>query len=234
MRLISQYLLLFIFSLAVSCSNTAQTGGSVGPDAFEKGIQQKNVQILDTRTAGEYRSGHIPGALQADWTDEQQFNDRTAHLDKNRPVYVYCLSGARSAEAAKYLREQGFKEVVNMQGGISGWRRAGKSLEAADISKAQTARADYDVLTASSSVVLVDFGAEWCPPCKKMEPVLAEFMKEQGEKVKLVKMDGGNEIALMQALQVEALPTFILYKNGQVAQRKQGVMTKEELNGWVK
>jgi thioredoxin len=81
--------------------------------------------------------------------------------------------------------------------------------------------------------VLVDFGAEWCPPCKKMEPVIAEFLKEQSEKVKLVKMDGGNEIELMKTLKVDALPTFILYKKGQESIRKQGVMTKEELNAWV-
>jgi thioredoxin len=233
MRFYFQFICILFLSVCSSCSNTAQTKGTVSPDEFEKGIQQKNVQILDTRTAGEYRNGHISGALQADWTNEQQFTDRTSHLDKNKPVYVYCQTGVRSGEAAIYLREQGFKEVVNMQGGLSAWRKNGKSLEAADVSKAQMSRSDYDLATNSQNIVLVDFGAEWCPPCKKMEPVLAEFMKEQGEKVKLVKMDGGNEIELMKTLKVDALPTFILYKKGQETIRKQGVMTKEELTAWV-
>ena len=234
MRIYFQFLIIFILSVSSSCSNTAQTTGSVSPDEFEKAIQQKNVQILDVRTAGEYQTGHISGALQADWTNEQQFIDRTSHLDKNKPVYVYCLSGGRSSAAAKYLREQGFKEVVNMQGGISAWRKSGKNLEATDVSKAQMARADYDDATRSNNLVLVDFGAEWCPPCKKMEPILAEFIKEQGDKVKLVKMDGGNEIELMKTLKVDALPTFILYNKGQETKRNQGVMTKEELTGWLK
>jgi len=104
MRVYFQFIIIFLLSVSSSCSNTAQTTGSVSPDEFEKAVQQKNVQILDTRTAGEFQSGHISGALQADWTDEKQFIDRTSHLDKNRPVYVYCLSGARSSDAAEYLR----------------------------------------------------------------------------------------------------------------------------------
>jgi thioredoxin len=147
---------------------------------------------------------------------------------------VYCLSGARSSAAAEYLREKGFKEVVNMQGGISAWRRSGKKLEATDLSKAQMSRAAYDETTRSNEIVLVDFGAEWCPPCKKMEPVVTAFMNEQGNNVKLIKMDGGNEIELMKALKVDALPTFILYRKGQETVRKQGVMTKEELTAWVR
>ena len=67
--------------------------------------------------------------------------------------------------------------------------------------------------------VLVDFGAEWCPPCKKMEPVLNQFMKQNATKLTLVKMDGGVETELMKTLNVDALPTFILYKNGKEVKR---------------
>jgi thioredoxin-like negative regulator of GroEL len=78
----------------------------------------------------------------------------------------------------------------------------------------------------SAQFVLVDFGAEWCPPCKKMEPVLKDFMNENSSKLTLVKMDGGIETALMKSLNVEALPTFILYKNGVEVKRKQGLVSK--------
>jgi thioredoxin len=147
---------------------------------------------------------------------------------------VYCLSGGRSGAAAEYLRSQGFREVTNMSGGINGWKQAGKPLIAEDPQKAQTARSDYDALAISAPTVIMDFGAEWCPPCRKMEPILAAFMKDKSEKVvKLQKMDGGSETELMKTLKVEALPTFILYKNGQEVKRLQGVMTAEELEKWV-
>ena len=233
MRLFTQYSFLFLLTIFISCNNTAQTAGNLNPDEFEKALASNNIQLLDVRTAGEYRSGHINGSLQADWLNTVEFDSRTIHLDKSKPVYVYCQSGARASEAAKSLREKGFKEVVNLKGGISAWKKSGKKLVGEDASKTQTSQPDYDALTSSASLVLVDFGAEWCPPCKKMEPVIASFMQEQGSKVKLVKMDGGNEITLMKTLQVEALPTFILYSNGKEAKRKQGIITKEELEGWV-
>ena len=67
-----------------------------------------------------------------------------------------------------------------------------------------------------------------------MEPVLEAFMKQNSKKLTLVKMDGGIETALMKSLNVEALPTFILYKNGKEVKRKQGLVTQEEFNSWLK
>jgi thioredoxin-like negative regulator of GroEL len=67
-----------------------------------------------------------------------------------------------------------------------------------------------------------------------MEPVLNQFMKENATKLTLVKMDGGVETELMKALKVDALPTFILYKNGKEVKRKQGIVSKEEFTSWLK
>jgi len=234
MRFFNTFFFPLFLTIFISCNTIAQTAGNLTPEEFEKALANKNIQLLDVRTAGEYRSGHINGSLQADWLNTAEFDSRTIHLDKSKPVYVYCQSGARSSEAAKSLVEKGFKEVVNLKGGISAWKKSGKKLEAEDASKMQTSQPDYNALTSSSSLVLVDFGAEWCPPCKKMEPVIASFMQEQGSKVKLVKMDGGIETGIMNTLKVEGLPTFIIYRNGKETNRKQGIMSKEELEGWVK
>jgi thioredoxin-like negative regulator of GroEL len=81
---------------------------------------------------------------------------------------------------------------------------------------------------------LVDFGAEWCPPCRKMEPILQSFAKDNADKVSLLKMDGGLETELMKMLKVEALPTFILYKDGKEIKRKQGLVSRDEFNDWIK
>lgn len=220
--------------LLSSCTNQAQPAGELPPEAYGKAIGTAGVQLLDVRTAGEYRSGHLKGALQADWRDSTQFADRTQHLDKNRPVYVYCLSGGRSAAAAQNLRAKGFREVTNLAGGFSAWKTAGMPVEADDPQKPQTAKSAYDALTASAPVVLVDFGAEWCPPCRKMEPVLKAYMEGKSQqKIRLVKLDGGSETELMKELKVMALPTFILYRNGVEEKRLQGVMTGPELEKWV-
>jgi thioredoxin-like negative regulator of GroEL len=58
-------------------------------------------------------------------------------------------------------------------------------------------------------------------------------MKENTNKLTLIKMDGGIETELMKSLNVEALPTFILYQNGKEVKRKQGLVSKEEFNSWL-
>jgi thioredoxin-like negative regulator of GroEL len=59
-------------------------------------------------------------------------------------------------------------------------------------------------------------------------------MTENKEKLSLIKMDGGIETELMKSLKVEALPTFILYKDGIEIKRKQGLVSKEEFVSWIK
>ena len=204
----------------------------IKPAEFANAIKAQNIQVLDVRTADEYKSGHLPNALQANWLNKTEFADRTQHLDKNKTVYIYCLSGGRSGAAGAVLISQGYK-VINMEGGINGWKNANLPLEGAGNVK-QTSMDSYKGQINSTTLVLVDFGAEWCPPCRKMEPVLQSFMKENSKKLTLVKMDGGVETDLMKSLNVEALPTFILYKNGKEIKRKQGLVSKEEFNSWIK
>ncbi len=196
----------------------------LGIDEFQKKISGKDVQILDVRTIGEYNTGFLKNALQADWNNRAQFNDRTQHLDKSKPVYVYCASGVRSASAAAALREKGFN-AINMEGGMNAWKKAGKPVEGAT-NDGRISASDYQKFTADKGLVLVDFGAPWCPPCKKMEPVMAEVKKMPGVIVRYV--DGGANTDLMNTNKIEAMPTFILYKNGKEVWRKQGIVTVEE------
>ena len=228
-----KYFLSSFLFMITACSLNGQQANAINPDAFLKAMSAGNIQVLDVRTADEYKSGHINNALQANWLDKNEFNDRTSHLDKNKTVYIYCLSGGRSGAAAEVLRTKGYN-VINLEGGINAWKRESKPLVGVDPNAKQTSMASYEGQVRSTNIVLVDFGAEWCPPCKKMEPVLDAFMKQNNKKLTLVKMDGGIETALMKSLKVEALPTFILYKNGKEVKRKQGLVTQEEFNSWLK
>ncbi|MEN9745137.1 MAG: hypothetical protein RL640_975 [Bacteroidota bacterium] len=226
-----RFLLYFSFLIFMSCSSNGQQ--SLKPTAFNAFIQKEGAQILDVRTADEYKSGHIKFALQANWMNKSEFKDRTASLDKSKPVYIYCLSGGRSSAAAGELRMQGY-EVINLEGGINAWKANGIALEGVDPNTKQTSMEAYNGQINSNALTLVDFGAEWCPPCRKMEPILQSFVSENKSKLALIKMDGGIETALMLSLKVEALPTFILYKDGKEIKRKQGLVSREEFNDWLK
>src|SRR4051812_6406826 len=121
MKIFNSFIATVIFSsILFSCS--AQTRTSLTADEFEKAITtQENIQVLDVRTHGEYFSGHIQNSLQADWNDGKEFERRLAFIDKNKPVYVYCLAGGRSAAAAQKMRNAGFKNVYELKGGTNAW-----------------------------------------------------------------------------------------------------------------
>src|SRR6478735_3022865 len=223
--------LAFVLGLFFCCAGYAQDG--LSSTEFEKRINTEHPQILDVRTATEYQSGHLKNSLQADWLITDQFAERVKYLDKTKPVLVYCASGMRSAAAAKWLLANGFVDVKNLKSGLISWKQEGKPIEAEN-NKAQLSIDKYKELVASGDKVLVDFGAEWCPPCKKMEPVLKQLQTEMTGQFKLVKVDGGNDMDVMKTQNVESLPVFIIYKNGKEVWRKQGVVELSELKAKLK
>lgn len=77
--------------------------------------------LIDVRTPDEFSQGHLPNAVNIDWNGNN-FNTQIAALDKTKPVYVYCLSGARSGSAADKMRTDGFTEVYELSGGIKQWK----------------------------------------------------------------------------------------------------------------
>lgn len=195
---------------------------------FEKRMNVQQLQLLDVRTAGEYQSGHLKNALQADWLNKEQFTERIKYLDKTNPILVYCASGIRSEQASKWLLDNGFKEVHHLKGGLTSWKMESKPVEGGE-NKIQLTLSSYKALSVSADIVLVDFGADWCPPCKVMQPVLTQLQAELKDKFTWVKVDGGIDINVMKAMQVDALPTFIIYKNGKETWRKKGVTQLSEL-----
>jgi rhodanese-related sulfurtransferase len=69
----------------------AQMNPNLTADEFERAVEKDSIQLLDVRTPGEYTAGHIKNTLLADWNDEKEFYRRIAFIDKQIPVYVYCL-----------------------------------------------------------------------------------------------------------------------------------------------
>lgn len=220
--------IIFLFAFnTVSC--LAQIKTSLTASEFEAGIVNKDsVQLLDVRTAQEYNSGHLKNALLADWKDKNEFERRIGFIDKQKPVYIYCLGGGRSAAAAAKMRAAGYVNVFELKGGINAWKADSKEIEGQTNEK-QMSREDLDKAINASRIVLVDFGAEWCPPCRQMQPVLKNLQKNNPGKFTLVKVDGGKDEALLKQYSVTALPVFILFKNGKQVWRKDGVAAEKEI-----
>lgn len=193
---------------------------------FSHAIANKDAQILDVRTADEYQSGHIANALQANWLDAKEFKSRTLHLDKTKTIYIYCQSGGRSASAQKALIQAGY-QVVNLEGGMSNWRMQQMPVEGAG-NAVQMRVADFEKLIQSNEYVLVDIGAIWCPPCRKMQPVMDALKQTPPKPFYFLEVDGGQDMEVMKWVNADDLPTFILYKNGKEVWRKVGVTAQAD------
>jgi len=85
-----------------------------------------------------------------------------------------------------------------------------------------------DVLS-SKKAVLVDVWASWCAPCRAMEPVLEQLQEEVKEWAEIVKLDATSEMELAQELGVNSLPTFLIYKDGQIVDSTIGATSKSNL-----
>lgn len=81
-------------------------------------------------------------------------------------------------------------------------------------------------------LVLVDFHATWCGPCRMLDPVLDELIKDNSE-LKLVKVDVDESRELASQYQVMSVPTLILFKDGQVVDTQNGFLPKEMLEAWI-
>lgn len=82
--------------------------------------------------------------------------------------------------------------------------------------------------------VLVDFWAEWCPPCKAMDPILDQLSGELAGKVKIVKLDVETNPSTVTAYNVRAMPTLIVFKDGEPVDMKVGAgQSRVQLTKWL-
>ncbi|WP_019504046.1 thioredoxin [Pleurocapsa sp. PCC 7319] len=86
-----------------------------------------------------------------------------------------------------------------------------------------------DLLESTEIPVLVDFYATWCGPCQMMTPILEQVGANLRDRLQVVKIDTDKYPNIASKYQIEALPTLVLFKNGEPAERIEGVLQAPQL-----
>ncbi len=213
----------------------AQVAANLDATAFYTKLKQSpTAHIIDVRTPGEFAQGIIPKSVNID-ISTNSFPDRIAKLDKKKPVFVYCLTGSRSVYAMNYMKSIGFTEIYNLAGGILRWRAA----RYPEVSpSAQTAQkpastgmtmAQYQALFNTNKIVIINFSAEWCAPCKRMKPYLDELARDYKDKLVVVRIDADANKTLLNQLKIDNVPVLSIYKNKKHIWTHKGFVSKEDV-----
>jgi thioredoxin len=220
--------LLFIGFLFTSCNGQTNANyESIEAVNFAEKIKTTpQAAIIDVRSPEEFAGQHIDNAINIDWNGDN-FDGKIGKYDKSKPIFVYCMSGGRSKQAAEKLAELGYTKIYELQGGIMKWNAAGLSVQSDKI--IGMCSQEYNELLNTDKIVLIDFYAEWCAPCKKMTPFLIKMQKEMADKVTIVRLNADENKTLISQLKIEELPTLFIYKDNKILWKHSGFISEEDL-----
>jgi len=227
--------LLFTAFLLMNCKdktgtnaeNAKSTSESLAPNAFSEKLKATSeAQLIDVRTPEEFNSKHLDNAQNIDYNGSD-FDTEIAKLDKNKPTFVYCLSGGRSSSAVAKMQEMGFTELYNLEGGMMKWNALG--LGGKKVAQGGMTMVEFQKLLQTDKKVLVDFNAKWCGPCQRMAPFIEKMKEELKDKVTIISIDVDENEALADALKIDGLPTLLLYDKQKSVWKNEGFLSEEDL-----
>ncbi|PDH40365.1 MAG: thioredoxin [Rhodothermaeota bacterium MED-G19] len=230
--LLSIFLLVSFISL-IACNDISSQRVSA-EDFYTKLVDDNSSIIIDVRTPEEFSKGHLRNALNINWFDEN-FESQVEILSRERPVFIYCLSGGRSAKALDKISGMGFKNSYELDGGILEWRKNNypESIIKVDHEKSLSVN-EFSELITSDKIVMVDYFAKWCAPCKVMEPFLDDLSEKYSDKLKFIRIDYDQNLPLVKSLGVQGLPVIQIYYDNQLLWSQDGFSDKNTIETQIK
>jgi thioredoxin len=217
---------------AITACNQVQGQQKLNPEEFQKKWTEANASgsgvLLDVRTPEEFAQGAIAGAVNMDFRSAQ-FDSLAGTLNKDKTIFVYCAAGGRSESTAELLHQKGYKNVIDLKGGMIAWEGSGKPVANAKPKAREYTAAEFDEAINGEKLVLVDFFTTWCGPCKLMAPDIERIKHEMADKVIVIKVDCEAYPDLATRYQVSGYPTVNFFRKGQVIRSLMGRQSYEEL-----
>lgn len=101
------------------------------------------------------------------------------------------------------------------------------------MSKTEQKKMTFNDIIKGDKPVLVDFYADWCGPCKMMNPILKELKKKMGDSINIIKVDAEKNADAAIKYNVRGVPTLILFKDGQILWQQSGVKQAHQLQSII-
>lgn len=221
-----------ILLVALLINMNAQVVQNVNAVKFKELMAVGDAIILDVRTPQEYTRGNLKGSTLINIAD-LEFVAKINLMQKNKTILIYCLSGSRSPVAANYMAKIGFQKIYNLQRGLMEWNQQGFAIEQSSQVVASTSitytELSFTKLISDNKLVLVDFHAVWCAPCKAMNPVIDKVSADFKGKAKVEKVDVEANKIITTAYQVQTVPGFVLFKAGKKVWSHSGTISYDDL-----
>jgi len=121
--------------------------------------------------------------------------------------------------------------VYDLEGGLKDWVKEGKPvMKGNKIIVGEITPEEYEKMISSFPLVVIDFSATWCGPCKKLTPMLEKMGQKRSHDFKVEMIDVDENPAIAKKNEIEALPTLLWYKNGKLVKRVVGYHNEKEIN----
>lgn len=214
--------------LLASCKNN--TSGKLGLDAFNQIASNNNAQIIDLRPQAEFDSGHIVNAASF-VPNSPELDSYIDLLYKDVPV---CLLGGNQDDNSKLiekLKSKGFKNINELDGGMSAWINAKLPIQKTLPKKIYpNDTIKFDDAINGDKLVMVDFNATWCKPCKMMQPSIDRVHDERSSEVIVYSIDVDEFPQYNEKYQIKSIPLVMLFKNGKLLHRSEGLLEESKIN----
>lgn len=222
--------LIIVGLFAVAASVHAQNKISISLEEFNAKLKQagSSAQILDARGNDEFSQNHIKGAVNVD-QKAANYQQVLHELDKDKPTFVYSIANGRSSVLSAQLRNNGFKAVYELPGGLANWIGSGYPIVSTTKKGVSLSLSQYQELTGSADLVLIDFGSKYCGACKRLIPVLDSLKSKNGFAAKVISIEEYDNTALAKQLKINVLPTLVLYHGKKEVWKKSGFSSAAQI-----